>query len=101
MISNVDAAKAVYRLAKFRGDDVEETTKMGIDRFRFSVLSLMNLIHNKLVSRQLPLLPSDITSADGHIPSRYKNVMGQCRQGEYCAALDEYLKDIWTISSKD
>ena len=101
MISNVDAAKAVYRLAKFRGDDVEETTKMGIDRFRFSVLSLMNLIHNRLVSRQLPLLPSDITNTDGHIPSRYKEVMGQCRQGEYCAALDEYLKDIWTISSKD
>ena len=99
LISNVDAAKAVYRLAKFQGGDVEETTKLGIERFRFSVLSLMNLIHQRLVNRELPLLPSDLTRTESHIPSRYKSIMRSCRMGEYCAALDDYLDDIWAIAS--
>lgn len=101
LVSNVDAAKAVYRLAKFRGEDVEETTKRGINRFRFSVTTLINLIHDRLTSRQLPLLPADITREDQHVPSRYENVMKSCRQGEYCSALDEYLSDIWEIASNE
>ncbi len=101
LISNIDAAKAVYRLAKFRGESVEETTKLGIERFRYSVITLVNLIHDRLTSRELPLLPSDITRSDSHIPGNYRNVMAQCRQGEYCDALDDYLGQIWNIASKD
>ncbi len=101
LISNVDAAKAVYRLAKFRGESVDETTKLGIERFRYSIITLVNLIHDRLTSRELPLLPSDVTRADSHIPGHYKNVMSQCRQGEYCEALDDYLGQIWDIASKD
>lgn len=101
LVSNVDAAKAIYRLAKFRGESVEETTKLGIERFRYSVISLVNIIHDRLTSRELPLLPSDITREDGHIPGNYRNVMAQCRQGEYCEALDNYLGQVWRIASKD
>jgi len=101
MISNVDAAKAVYRLAKFRGDDVEETTKLGIQTFRYSVLQMVNLIHDRLMKKELPLLPADITNSEIHIPSKYKNVMRSCKMGEYCEELDDYLGDIWNVASKN
>lgn len=101
MISNVDAAKAVYRIAKFRGDDVEETTKRGIERFRFSVLSMVNLIHERLTKRELPLLPADATREEGHIPGNYRNVMNSCRDGRYCESLDRYLDKVWNIASKN
>lgn len=101
MISNVDAAKAVYRLAKFRGEDVEETTKLGIERFRFSVLTMVNIIHERLTKRELPLLPADISREEGHIPGNYRNVMNSCREGRYCKALDSYLEKIWKVASKN
>lgn len=101
MVSNVDAAKAIYRLAKFQGEDAGEMTKRGINRFRFSVVSLVNLIHDTLTSKHLPLLPADITIADKHIPSRYKSIMNTCRQGEYCEQLDDYLADLWEIANKN
>lgn len=101
MISNVDAAKAVYRLAKFRGEDVEETTKRGIERFRFSVLTMVNLIHDRLTKRELPLLPADLTREEGHIPGNYRNAMGACREGRYCPSLDRYLDRIWGVASKN
>lgn len=101
LISNVDAAKAVYRLAKFRGEDVEEVTKRGIERFRFSVLSMVNVIHERLTTRQLPLLPADATREKGHIPGTYKNAMNSCREGRYCQALDDYIDQIWSIASSN
>jgi len=99
LVSNVEAAKAVYRLAKFRGENIEEVTKLGIDKFRYSVTTLVTLIHNKINSRELPLLPADVTREEGHIASNYKNVMKNCRHDGYCGALDDYLAKIWKISS--
>lgn len=99
LVSNVDAAKAIYRLAKFQGVEVEDTTKRGIERFRYAVVTMTNLIHERLVNRELPLLPADLTREEGHLPSRYQSVMRSCQMGEYCPELDEYLEDIWNISS--
>src|SRR5690606_19429970 len=60
LLSNVDIAKSVYRLALFRGDDVEVVTKQGIDRFRYSVLSLISIIHKRMIEGKLPLLPANL-----------------------------------------
>lgn len=99
MINNVDPARAVYRLALARGIDTRSTTKMGIDVFRTSVLRLMNLIHNRIMNRELPLLPAEMTKEGRHVPLRYARVMKSCKLGEYCPALDQYVADLWSIAS--
>lgn len=100
LITNVDAAKAVYRLAKLRGEDTSTVTKYGIEVFRYSVVNLIKTIHEKLMNRELPLLTSDLKTEDLHIPGNYKNVMANCRNDEYCTELDQYIEKIWKITSK-
>ncbi|PIK16103.1 hypothetical protein [Halobacteriovorax sp. JY17] len=100
LITNTDVAKAVYRLAKLRGEDSDALTKYGIEVFRYSVVQMIQLIHEKIMNRELPLLPADISRDDLHLPGNYKNVMANCRNDEYCTGLDSYIEKIWKITSK-
>ena len=99
MVNNMAPAKAIYRLAKLRGEDTTELTKYGIEVYRYSVLQMIQLIHSRLMNRELPLLPADSTREKMHVAGTYKNIMQSCRLDEYCHELDEYIKKIWTISS--
>ncbi len=100
LINNMDTAKAIYRLAKFRGENSSEMTKMGIKVYRYSVIQLLSLIHRKLMNRELPLLPHDTSSeSELHVPSKYKALMRSCRSDEYCEGLDDYIANIWKIAS--
>lgn len=98
LINNMDVARSVYRLAKSRGEDTNKLTKLGIQVYRYSVTELMNYIHKKIVSRELPLLPSDATGEN--VPRRYKQIMEECRSDSICPALDQYLKEVWQASNK-
>ncbi|WP_127717423.1 hypothetical protein [Halobacteriovorax sp. HLS] len=100
LVTNVDAAKAVYRLASLRGEDTNTVTKYGIEVFRYSVVNLVKMIHEKLMNRELPLLTHDLKRDDLHIPGNYRNVMANCRNDEYCSGLDDYIAKIWKITSK-
>jgi hypothetical protein len=100
LVTNTDAAKAVYRLAKLRGEDPSTLTKYGIEVFRYSVVNLVQMIHEKLMSRELPLLTHDLKTEDLHVPGNYKNVMANCKNDEYCEDLDDYIAKIWKITSK-
>lgn len=100
LVTNTDIAKAVYRLAKLRGEDTDTLTKYGIEVFRTSVVQMIQLIHQKIMNRELPLLPADISRDDLHLPGNYKSVMANCRNDEYCSGLDDYIEKIWNISSK-
>ena len=101
LVTNTDVAKAVYRLAKLRGEDTDTLTKYGIEVFRYSVVQMIQLIHEKIMNRELPLLPADISRDDLHLPGTYKNVMANCRNDEYCSGLDSYIEKLWKITSKN
>lgn len=99
LLSNVDIAKSVYRLALFRGDDVEVVTKQGIDRFRYSVLSLISIIHKRMIEGKLPLLPANLAQSDKEELTKYRKVLDLCQPGAACPAHDGYLRDIWKIAA--
>lgn len=99
LLSNMDIARAIYRVAKNRNENSTELTKKGIQVYRQTVLGLLQLIHKKLINRELPLLVADTTSDKIHVPDNYRSVMEVCSSDDYCAELDEYIEKIWTISS--
>ncbi|MFT6067857.1 MAG: hypothetical protein ACJAT2_001200 [Bacteriovoracaceae bacterium] len=99
MVTNIDAARSLYRLAKATNQDSSTVVKKGIRRFRYSVVQLLELIHRRLMNRELPLLSSN--STENHVPRKYKKLMESCRSDEYCDELDQYIQKIWKISSND
>ncbi len=99
LLNNMDIARAIYRVAKNQNANSTELTKNGINKYRQTVISLLNLIHKKIVSRELPLLMSDTTSEKSHTPYGYKNLMEKCSSDDYCPELDLYLSKLWSISS--
>jgi hypothetical protein len=56
IVDNVNIAKSVYRLAKMKQLDVVGTTNLGIEKFRYSLVSLIQLISAKILSGELPLI---------------------------------------------
>lgn len=99
LLNNMDIARAIYRVAKNQNVNSTDLTKTGIQKYRQTTISLLNLIHKKLVNRELPLLMSDATSTKSHIPGGYKSLMEKCSSDDYCPELDQYLEKIWSISS--
>ncbi len=97
MVNNTDAARSLYRLAKATGKKPNDVVKLGIQVYRYSVVQLLDLIHSKLMNRELPFLSGDSTK--NHVPSRYKKLMETCKSDEYCDDLDLYIDKIWKISS--
>jgi hypothetical protein len=61
LVSNMDVARSIYRLAKSREENTTLLTRQGIDVYRYSILELLDLIHKKIIENKLPLLPSDTT----------------------------------------
>lgn len=99
LINNMDIARSVYRLAKTRGEDSSALTTKGIQVYRHSIIQLLQFINKKIVNRDLPLLPSDSTSAN--VPAKYRKVMQQCKNDSYCPELDEYLETIWKTATSE
>ena len=97
IIDSMNAAKLAYRLGLATGKETKQFTEMAVRRFRFSLLELTKLIAEKLIAGKLPLLPHDNTS---QALRNYKQIILACRQDEYCEQLDEYIKDLWLVSSK-
>ena len=98
LVTNIDAAKAIYRLAQVRGESPRQMTRLGIDVFRYSIVQLLQHTHRLLIDGKLPLLPANAT-LEG-VPSEYKRLMKKCRSDEYCNELDEYIEKLWEVAKK-
>lgn len=99
LLNNTDAAKGIYRLAKNTGNNSSELTKMGIQVFRYTVIQMMEFIHEKIISNDLPLLPADLTQRN--VPSRYQAISKDCKNDEYCKGLDLYMAELWSASTSN
>jgi len=97
MLDNTMAAKAAYRLAKVTGQDSDLVTKSLVKDFRKKILVLTKEIHNKLMTRQLPMLP--VIKSTNHVPSRYKAIAQSCFDQSECKRLDSYMSDLWKNSN--
>ena len=75
LINNMDVARSLYRLAKSRGEDASTLTQNGIKTYRFAILKLINLIHDKLVNGDLPLIPADMSSFGTSSKRKYFSVL--------------------------
>ena len=96
LLSNMDIGRSLYRLAKVRGEDTNAFTKLGLSKYRYTVLSLLELIHKKLVSNQLPILPSDLSLKTNL--TKYSEISQKCSTSNKCPELDDYLAAIWDSS---
>ncbi|MDD0853352.1 hypothetical protein HBN50_09600 [Halobacteriovorax sp. GB3] len=101
IVNNIDPGKAIYRLAKVTGRPVGETTKRGIELFRYSVVNLIQMIHEKMMNRDLPLLVSNTTKIEGHIPDDYLKYSRTCSNEDECDELNDYIKELWDNSERD
>jgi|GEM_PF-6138372 len=59
IIDNVNIAKSVYRLAKVRNLDTVATTNWGIEKFRYSLSSLIQITAAKIIKGDLPLIKEE------------------------------------------
>ena len=100
LINNMDAVKAIYRLGKVTGLDARELAKTGVQVFRYTALELLQLIHYKLMTKKLPLLPANVNQRKG-VPSKYKLDLSECKNDEYCENLDLYLEETWRASQDE
>ena len=84
IIDNVNIAKSVYRLAKIRDLDTVATTNWGIEKFRYSLSSLIQITAAKILKGDLPLIKEE-------------KLLKECEQGN-CFGLDHYLETNWIKS---
>ncbi|EQC50229.1 hypothetical protein M899_0340 [Bacteriovorax sp. BSW11_IV] len=100
IINNVDPGRAFYKLAKLTGSDPKVVTKNGIEVFRYTVINLFQIIHNKLLNRELPLLPSDTTRLERHLPDDYTKFSAKCSGQNSCKSMQSYIQFLWENSER-
>ncbi len=62
IVDNVNIAKSVYRLAKIKKIDPVITTDLAIDKFRYTLTTLIKMIGQRLLSGDLPLVEDKLLS---------------------------------------
>lgn len=98
MIDGYNAGKAANSIAKIVGQNPEEFSKRAMREFRLSVAFMTLNIMNKMVRGQLPILPSNLKTAD--LP-RYVQTNEQCEKNpQTCKNLDAYISGIWARQGK-
>lgn len=98
LLSNMDVGRSLYRLAKVNGErDTAAFTKLGLNKYRYTVLSLIDLIHQKIVTNKLPLLQADLSLKTNL--SKYSQLSQKCSTSNKCPELDAYLAAIWEQST--
>lgn len=93
LIDSLNVAKGAYRLALATGQDRNIISRQAVERFRYSVLKLINYISQKMIKGELPLLSSDNRAGQGQ--DLYRRITESCRLDGYCPELDEYLTKLW------
>lgn len=100
LLNNYDLGKGIYRLGKATGQETSSFTKDGIRYYRHSVVEMMKLIHYRLMTRRMPLLPANANRMTGHVPGKYKNLVNNCAKSDSCPEMDQYISSIWNRGAK-
>lgn len=90
IVDNVNIAKSIYRLAKRRGMDTKTTTDLGIQKFRYSLSTLLQITAAKILNGSLPLIPLDQTKLAPALKENLKNC-----ENDNCQELYKYLDENW------
>lgn len=99
LLSNMDVGRSLYRLAKLKGErDVSEFTKLGLNKYRYTVLTLLDVIHQRIIENKLPILNADLTKNTNL--TKYKEISQRCSESSKCPELDDYLAAIWEKSAE-
>jgi len=87
--------KLGHNLAKSTGNDPSKMSQSAMFAYRKTLNQLILNISDLLIKQSLPLLPSNLE--DPRSPSVYKNLAKQyCSNQNYCSALDDMIRKIWT-----
>ena len=98
LVTNTDVAKGLYKLANNTGNEnTKELIEMGVGVFRYSIIEMMDFIHQKLMNGELPLLPVDLSKSE--IAKNYRQNMKSCKSDPNCKGLNLYLGEIWRIAT--
>lgn len=92
LVDNVNIAKSVFRLSKRLGLDSKATTDLGIKKFRYSLTKILQLTAEKILKKELPLIPLKATGEMAELLSSCEN--------DNCTALYQYLETNWLKSSQ-
>jgi hypothetical protein len=91
MLDSINTGKAFYRFSKITGGDTSVDTKMGIEKYRFTVMELIKLISKRLLNGDLPLLRTNI---DHYKKTELHGYFESCNKGD-CFDLNNYLQTLW------
>lgn len=94
ILDGYNAGRLSYGLAKSMGKDANQLSAQGMKEFRLSVSGIQNLVIQKLISGELPLLPVDLNNG----ALKYSQIASHCNSEVYCPELSQYLKSLWTAS---
>ena len=64
ILDNVNFAKSAYRLAKIKNLDPVQTTNLAIEKFRYSLTTLISIISSRLLSKDLPFIEDHLLGYD-------------------------------------
>lgn len=62
IVDSVNIGKAAYRLAKVKNIDTTHTTKIAIEKFRYTLVKILTQIGNRLLIGDLPLVDDKLLS---------------------------------------
>lgn len=96
LLNNIPVARALSRMSQAMGLKSKEKVKLGIDVYRTGIIEILSYIHKKILSGELPILPSQ--NGENSSLKRYAEISQSCRSDRYCHALDRYLKQVWQAS---
>lgn len=96
MIDSVNPGKSFYRLAKRLGENSDDVTKLGIEKFRYSVTKLSNYIMRRILTGELPLLK---TNLDKNKNSAYVSAVKECKNYNSCSNLHSFISRVWNSKS--
>ncbi len=94
------AGKFAHGIAKATDGDPNAAAAEGMRRFRYTVGKLIGLVSHRLLSGEIPLLPTNLTTANS--AREYVAIARlRCDGREYCPALDAYLSRVWAMTPGD
>lgn len=100
LLSNMDVGRSLYRIGKLKGErDISAFTKLGLNKYRYTVLTLLDLIHQKLINNKLPLLSADLSQKTNL--TKYNEISQNCAQSSRCPEMDDYLASLWEKSGDE
>jgi hypothetical protein len=96
ILSNMEIGRSLLRLGQTRKDQkAEDFVALGLNKYRYTVLSLLELVHRKISDGSLPILPVDFSQTQ----SEYARISRSCAGSSRCQEMDNFIENAWIRSS--